>query len=79
MIVAIGGEMGPAASAEVRPDAAVLKAEAERVAAIKRASAATVAIFDAAGAGGGSGVIISHDGFALTNFHVVATSIPAIK
>ncbi len=61
------------------PDAAVLKAQAERVAAVERASAATVAVFDAAGSGGGSAVLISADGFALTNFHVVATGGPAMK
>jgi serine protease Do len=67
------------AGAEVSPDAAVLAAQRERVAAIERASAATVAVFDAAGEGGGSGVIISSDGFALTNFHVVAPCGPAMK
>lgn len=79
LILATCGGALTAAGAEVRPDAKVLGAEADRVAAIKRASAATVAVFDAAGAGGGSGVVISHDGFALTNFHVVAESVPAMK
>jgi S1-C subfamily serine protease len=66
-------------SAGASPGAAVLAAQQERVAAIARASAATVAVFDAAGEGGGSAVLISRDGFALTNFHVVAPCGAAMK
>lgn len=69
-LVALG--VGAPAGAESTPDPAVLSAQAERVATIARASEAAVAIFEASGQGGGSGVIISPDGFALTNFHVVA-------
>ena len=50
-------------------DPAVLQAEADRIEVIRRASAAVVAIF-AGAAGGGSGVLISPDGYALSNFHV---------
>ena len=57
----------------------VLEAETARIAAIEQASRATVAIFDGAGQGGGSGVLISRDGFALTNFHVTAPCGPAMK
>jgi S1-C subfamily serine protease len=78
VVLAAGGQQ-PSAQAEVRPDKAVLAAQRERVAAIERASAATVAVFDAAGEGGGSAVLISSDGFALTNFHVVAPCGPAMK
>jgi serine protease Do len=53
------------------PDESVLAAEAERVETIKQLSLPTIAIFEASGQGGGSGVLISEDGFALTNFHVV--------
>ncbi len=54
------------------PDPRVLEAEQRRVDVIARAANAAVAIFDSKGAGGGSGVVISADGLALTNFHVVA-------
>ena len=46
------------------------KAESRRIEVMERASAATIAIFGQDSAGGGSGVIISPDGFAVTNFHV---------
>ena len=55
-------------AAEVDP--AVLDAEAARVEVVAKASAATVAIFGKSGNDGGSGVVISPDGFALSNFHV---------
>lgn len=47
-------------------------AEAERVALIAEVSRSVVAIFSPDGGGGGSGVIISPDGFALSNFHVTS-------
>jgi S1-C subfamily serine protease len=67
-----------AAPAVETPAAEVLAAEQARVAAIAKASAATVAVFDAEGQGGGSAVLISADGFALTNFHVTAPCGPAM-
>src|SRR5688572_11120880 len=63
----------------VTPDPAVLAAQKERADAIAKASEATVAVFDSSGGGGGSAVVISADGFALTNFHVVAPCGPAMK
>jgi serine protease Do len=57
-----------AARAEVPP--AVLAAEQARIAAIRKAIPTAVAVFANAGAGGGSGVLISADGYAVTNFHV---------
>ena len=49
----------------------VLKEEARRIAAVEKVRPAVVAVFDKGGKGGGSGVLISKDGYALTNFHVV--------
>jgi S1-C subfamily serine protease len=46
------------------------QAEEARIAAIEQASKSFVAVFAQEGNGGGSGVVISEDGFALTNFHV---------
>jgi len=51
-------------------DDPVARAEAERVAAIARVAPATVALFLQGGTNGGSGVLISADGYALTNYHV---------
>ncbi len=56
------------ATAWAQVDPQVLEAEAARVAVVQRASQAAVMIF--AGQGGGSGVVISSDGYALSNFHV---------
>ncbi len=70
--------VGPS-QAEVTPDPSVLATEAERVAVLKKATAAAVAIFEGSGQGGGSGVLISPDGLALTNFHVVAPCGAAMK
>lgn len=62
----------PAAAPPAEPVAPVLQAEQERIAAIAGAIPTAVSIFSADGNGGGSGVVISADGYALTNFHVVA-------
>jgi S1-C subfamily serine protease len=61
------------------PTDAVLAAEAERVATIERICRPTLAVFDSKGQGGGSGVLISADGYAITNFHVTAPCGPAMK
>ena len=50
---------------------AVLQAQKERIAAIKKAKASAISIFARQGRGGGSGVVITPDGYALSNFHVV--------
>lgn len=49
----------------------VLEDEAKRVAVVAKVRPSVVAVFDSGGKGGGSGVLISKDGYALTNFHVV--------
>ena len=51
-------------------DPAVLAAEAKRIEVSSRLATSVVAIFSRGGRGGGSGVLISSDGYALTNFHV---------
>lgn len=52
------------------PPPSVLKAEADRIQAIAKASRSTVGVFGLDGQGGGSGVVISPDGYVLTNYHV---------
>jgi serine protease Do len=54
------------------------KLENDRISVIKKVTPAVVAIFSPGGGGGGSGVLISPEGYTLTNFHVVAGSGPAM-
>ncbi|MCA9231351.1 MAG: trypsin-like peptidase domain-containing protein [Planctomycetales bacterium] len=61
------------------PHPAVVAAQQQRVDAVAVASPPTIAIFDGKGQGGGSGVIITSDGLALTNFHVTAPCGTAMK
>ncbi len=49
----------------------VIEAQQARIATIQMAMPAVVAIFDNEGKGGGSGVLITADGYTITNFHVV--------
>ncbi|XZE51714.1 S1C family serine protease [Planctomycetaceae bacterium SH139] len=60
----VAGEAGVDVAAEV------LRAQQQRVEAIAKATPTAVSVFVPGGAGGGSGVLISPDGYALTNFHV---------
>ena len=53
---------------------AVLKAEQERIKVIEMVKPSVVAIFARGGRGGGSGVLIDKEGYALTNYHVVASA-----
>lgn len=72
-----------------RPDAAqaetasvpraVQEAEAQRIAVMAKAKDPVLAIFSAEGQGGGSGVVITPDGYALSNFHVTSGSGDAMK
>ncbi|WP_145178201.1 S1C family serine protease [Rubripirellula lacrimiformis] len=48
------------------------EAEQQRMDAIDRAMPSAVSVFVPGGGGGGSGMLISPDGFALTNFHVTS-------
>ncbi|MGI9473628.1 MAG: hypothetical protein ACR2NZ_18945, partial [Rubripirellula sp.] len=60
------------ASEPIELDASLVQAETERIEAIARATPSAVSVFVPGGGGGGSGVVISPDGFALTNFHVTS-------
>jgi len=83
--LAVGAEDGPSPSETAptapseTPPTAVLEAEAARIEVMDRAKDAVLAIFASSGRGGGSGVVISADGYALTNFHVVKPCGSAMK
>ena len=57
----------------------VLTSEADRVAAIAKVKPAVVAVFARGGQGGGTGVLINDEGYALTNFHVVQPTGPTMQ
>ncbi len=61
------------------PDQAVLDAQSARIVTIEKAKPAVLSIFESQGRGGGSGVVISADGYAITNFHVVQPCGAAMK
>ena len=64
--------VGPAVCLAAQPPPEpVLQAQQQRIAAMEKATKAAVAVFSPGGGGGGSGVVISPDGYALSNFHVV--------
>ena len=50
------------------------RAEQQRVAAIAKAVKTAISVFARGGQGGGSGVVVSPDGYALSNFHVTKPS-----
>ena len=52
------------------PPKSVLEAEQRRIEAIGGACRAAICVFSRGGQGGGSGVVITPDGYALTNYHV---------
>ncbi len=70
---------GLAGVAQAEVDPAVMQAEAERIAVMARAREPALAIFSNGGQGGGSGVVISPDGYALSNFHVTKGCGEAMK
>src|SRR5579871_2484953 len=69
-VVALGLAASPTSAQDV--DKRVLEAENKRIAAIDKAKPAVTAIFAPGFNNGGSGVVISEDGYALTNFHVTS-------
>lgn len=72
LLLLVAVTVAPLAAAEV--DRAVVDAEARRVAVMAEARSKTIAIFPPEGNGGGSGVLITPDGYALSNYHVVTGS-----
>src|SRR5579885_3642248 len=65
--------------AAAEPDKALAAAEAERIAVIDKVRPAVVAVCLYGGEAAGSGVIIDPEGYALTNFHVVAATGPVMS
>jgi S1-C subfamily serine protease len=51
-------------------DESVLDAQRRRIGVVRKVASSVVAIFGKGGQGGGSGVLVSPDGYALSNFHV---------
>jgi S1-C subfamily serine protease len=79
-VVSLAAPVTAQQSAAGRPvPTAVAEAERARIKVMHRASPAVVAVLNADGGGGGSGVIISPDGYALTNFHVSSGAGLAMK
>lgn len=60
------------------PDS-VQQAEQARIDAIAKGSRCTIGVFGPQSQGGGSGVVISADGYALSNYHVVEGNGPFMK
>jgi serine protease Do len=71
LLIALCGLAAGSSISAQEIDPRIKEAEARRLASINKVRPAVVAVFDRAGQGGGSGVLIDADGFALTNFHVV--------
>jgi S1-C subfamily serine protease len=57
--------------AQAQLDPRLQELETRRIKVIEKLKPSVVAVFAPGGQGGGSGVLISADGYALTNFHVV--------
>lgn len=75
----VGVSPAPAPAAPIEVDKAVLDAQQQRIAAVKKVHPAIVAVCMQGGQGVGSGVIIDEDGYALTNFHVVQPTGPLMQ
>jgi serine protease Do len=81
IVPALGAALAltPLAAAPDDVDQSVLDAQAQRLSAIKKVHPAVVAVCMRGGQGVGSGVVISPEGFALTNFHVVEPTGPLMQ
>lgn len=64
----------PATAQDLDPK--VKEAETKRIAVVEKVKPSVVAIFGPGGQGGGSGVLIDDQGYALTNFHVTSGAAP---
>jgi S1-C subfamily serine protease len=72
-LCALCSEYGQGVAAAA-PDKTLAAAEAERIAVVDKVRPAVVAVCMYGGEGAGSGVLIDPEGYALTNFHVVAAT-----
>ena len=63
---------GSPAAQGTPPSAALLQREAARIQVLQRIMPAVVCVMGPDGQGGGSGVLVSPDGFAVSNFHVTS-------
>jgi S1-C subfamily serine protease len=79
LVFALGAILASSARAADEVNPLVLKAEAERIAVVERASSTAVAVMAPGGQGGGSAVVISPDGYALSNYHVTREAGEAMK
>lgn len=66
-------------SAAFAVDPAVIEAQQQRIDVVAEFSPSVVAIFGPGAQGGGSGVLVSADGYCVTNFHVVQSLGPFMQ
>jgi S1-C subfamily serine protease len=71
LLLAAAALLAPALGRAQEIDKRVLEAEKKRIEAVDKVRMSVLAIFAPGFNNGGSGVVISEDGYALTNFHVV--------
>ena len=71
--------LAAATAATAQPNLLALKAQSDRVDVIAKVKPAVEAIFARGGQGGGTGVLINDEGYALTNFHVVQPTGPTMQ
>jgi S1-C subfamily serine protease len=79
VFLALCGSQAVVPAMDQEPDRRLQEAEAQRIVVIAKLKPSVVAIFGHGGQGGGSGVLISKDGYALTNFHVVQGAGPVMQ
>ena len=71
-LAAVAGLAAVLSARALDVDPRLEKAEQERIALIEKVKAPVLAVLAPGGQGGGSGEIITDDGYAVTNFHVAA-------